>query len=58
MSSIYYMLTKEEPIGHMHKNKSDILHFYHCGSPVKYFVITADGKLEETILGHNFKEGH
>jgi len=52
------MLTKEEPIGHMHKNKSDILHFYHCGSPVKYFVITADGKLEETILGHNFKEGH
>ncbi|MCI5178242.1 MAG: cupin domain-containing protein [Candidatus Electrothrix sp. AW3_4] len=29
LTSIYYMLTKESPVGFLHRNKSDILHYHH-----------------------------
>lgn len=57
MTSIYYMLTKQSPIGHFHKNKSDIMHYYHLGDPVRYTLIYPDGKLETIIMGSDVTHG-
>jgi len=51
LSSIYYLLTKESPIGHMHKNQSDIMHYYHIGGTLKFTLISPAGDLEEVFMG-------
>ncbi len=58
MSSIFYMLTNEMPIGYLHKNKSDIIHFFHSGSPIKYYIVDAEGTLSIKILGPDLHQGH
>lgn len=57
MSSIYYLLTADSPVGHWHLNRSDIVHFYHLGSPVHYSMIYPDGSLETAILGPDLVGG-
>lgn len=57
-SAIYYLLTTEEPVGYLHRNKSNIVHCYHLGAPIRYTVINAAGKLETTILGPDITNGH
>jgi predicted cupin superfamily sugar epimerase len=57
LSSIYYMLTDNSPIGFLHKNKSDIIHFFHCGSPLTYILISPDGKLDKKVLGADLDKG-
>lgn len=57
LSSIYYMLTDESSIGYLHKNKSDIIHYFHSGSPITYFIIHPDGKFEKQILGNEVSQG-
>ena len=57
LSSIYYMLTDDNPIGFLHKNKSDIIHFFHGGSALTYILITPDGKLDKKILGADLNKG-
>ena len=51
MTSIFYLLTEDSPIGHWHLNRSDIIHYYHLGSPVHYYMIHPDGTLETAVLG-------
>ena len=58
MSSIYYLLNSESPVGHFHRNKSDIVHFFHMGDAIVYFLIHPDGALEEVTLGHNIEADH
>ena len=58
MSSIYYMLTKDSPIGYTHKNRSDIVRYYQLGLPLRYLTLYPDGRLEETILGPDILAGH
>lgn len=58
MTSIYYMLTRASPIGHFHLNKSDIMHYYHVGDPIRYTLIHPNGKLETVIMGNNVLQGH
>jgi predicted cupin superfamily sugar epimerase len=57
MSSIYYLLTDDRPVGHFHLNKSDILHFFQAGSPLLYLTISPDGVLEKFIVGTNVLKG-
>ncbi len=57
LTSIYYMLTDDSPIGYLHKNGSDIIHYYHAGSALKYILLSADGRLEEKYLGNNLEKG-
>ena len=57
-SSIYYMLTDDSPIGHFHINQSDILHFFHLGSPITYLTISPEGQLDTFILGNDITKGH
>ncbi|MCR9192739.1 MAG: cupin domain-containing protein [Gammaproteobacteria bacterium] len=58
MSSIYYMLTENRPIGHFHMNQSDIIHFFHLGAPMTYLTISPDGALETFTLGPDIAAGH
>lgn len=57
LTSIYYMLTDDSPTGYLHKNQSDIMHYFHHGSALKYLVLHPDGQLEEQILGNEISKG-
>lgn len=57
LSSIFYMLTDDSPIGHLHKNKSDIIHYFHGGSPLTYLILHPDGHVETRILGDDLDNG-
>jgi len=57
LSSIYYMLTDDRPVGLLHKNKSDIIHYFQGGSPLIYIIITPDGKLHKKVLGADLDKG-
>jgi len=37
MTSIFYMLTNENPISYFILNRSDIMHYFHIGSPLTYW---------------------
>lgn len=58
MTSIYYLLTAEGPVGHFHKNRSDIVHYFHLGDPIDYFLIHPDGSLEQVTMGPDPRKGH
>ena len=57
LSSIYYMLSDDSPIGYLHMNRSDIIHYFHSGSPITYTIIHPDGQLEIRILGNDLSQG-
>lgn len=57
LTSIFYMLTDDSPIGHLHKNKSDIIHYFHGGSPLTYLIVHPDGSLEKRMLGADLDNG-
>lgn len=58
MTSIYYLLTADSPIGHFHRNTSDIMHYFHAGDPITYYLIHPDGSLETKVLGPDVLAGH
>ena len=51
MSSIFYLLTNDSPVGYWHRNQSDIMHYFHCGSALDYWLIDPRGQLQHVILG-------
>ena len=57
LTSIYYLLTDDRSIDHLHRNQSDILHYFQAGSPITYFLVSPTGKLEKVKLGLNFAAG-
>jgi len=57
LTSIYYLLTVDAPIGHLHRNRSDILHYFHVGAPLRYTLIHSDGRFEEAIMGLDIASG-
>ena len=57
LSSIFYLLTDNRPMGHLHKNHADIIHYFHCGSAIRYTILHPNGQLETIILGHNLEQG-
>jgi predicted cupin superfamily sugar epimerase len=50
-TSIYYLLTREQPIGRLHRNRSDILHYFLDGGPLEYLLLGTDGALRRERLG-------
>lgn len=58
INTIYYMMTDDSPIGHFHRNQSDIIHFFHAGSPITYFTVTPDGQFNRIVLGPDPTLGH
>ncbi len=58
LTSIYYMLTDDSPIGHFHINQSDIVHYFHIGDPILYLIVHPNGHLEKKLLGLDIEKGH
>ena len=58
MTPISYLLTGESRVGPWHLNRSDILHFFHLGAPITYYLIHPDGRLDRVILGPDPSKGH
>lgn len=58
MTSIFYMLTFDSPLGYFHRNRSPIMHYYHQGDPIEYFVISPQGDLSRYVLGPDLFKGH
>ncbi|MBX2848344.1 MAG: cupin domain-containing protein [Acidiferrobacterales bacterium] len=57
MTSIFYLLSAESPVGHFHLNKSDIVHYFHLGDSVTYYLIDSQGNLNTAVLGSNLIAG-
>jgi predicted cupin superfamily sugar epimerase len=58
-TSIFYLLTREAPIGYWHMNQSNIIHYYQGGDPLSYFLLhPATGAWEKHILGPDLAKGH
>jgi predicted cupin superfamily sugar epimerase len=57
MTSIFYLLTREGPIGHFHRNRSDIVHYFQLGDPIEYTLIHPDGALETVTMGPDPRRG-
>lgn len=57
MSSIFYLLTGQSPIGHFHRNRSDIVHYFHLGDPVTYYLLQPDGSLRTVVMGSDLLAG-
>ena len=58
MTSIYYLLSAKSPIGHFHMNQSDIMHYFHTGDPITYYMMKPNGSLQTTVLGPDPTQGH
>lgn len=56
-TSIYYMLTDDRPIGYFHTNLSDVVHYFHLGSALIYYLISPQGDLKVYTLGANPQKG-
>ncbi|MEQ8514532.1 MAG: cupin domain-containing protein [Chromatocurvus sp.] len=57
MSSIFYLLTSQSPVGHFHRNRSDIVHYFHLGDPVTYYLLQPDGSLQTAVMGSDVLAG-
>lgn len=57
MTSIYYLLTNDSPIGYFHRNRSTIVHYWQGGSALRYWLINPEGQLNKKVLGPNLLAG-
>lgn len=57
-TAIYYLLTQDQPVGFLHRNKSNIVHCHHTGAPVRYRVVKPTGEIEETLLSSEITQNH
>ena len=57
LTSIYYLLTDDSPIGYLHKNKSDIVHYFHSGAPMNYLLVSPSGECMTKVLGNDLECG-
>ena len=58
VTSIYYLLSAQSPVGHFHLNRSDIMHVFVAGDPITYHLIDADsGEYRQVVLGDDILKG-
>jgi uncharacterized protein len=57
MTSIYYLLTNDRPVDSLHKNQSDIMHYFHAGSPITYILVDMESRLHKVKLGLDLAKG-
>lgn len=58
MTSIYYLLSAQSPIGHFHLNRSDIMHVFVAGDPITYHLIDDEtGEYRQVVLGDDIRHG-
>ena len=53
-TSIYFMLTPDQPVSHLHRLKSDEIWHFHAGKSITIIEIK-DGKVTKTVLGNDLQ---
>jgi uncharacterized protein len=56
VTSIHYLLTRDAPVGHLHRNASTILHYVQHGGPVEYVLLPRPGVCRREVLGFDAEE--
>lgn len=54
-TSIYFMLTPEQPVSHLHRLISDEIWYFHAGKSITIVEIL-DGKVTKTVLGNDLQK--
>lgn len=54
LTCIYYLLSIDAPCGVLHRNRSDIHHFYQGGGVLRYVTLDEAGRLNEHLLGPGY----
>jgi len=57
MTSIFYLLTRRQPLGRLHRNRADIVHYHQLGDPLEYWLLHDNGRLERRVLGSRLNRG-
>ncbi|CAN8071431.1 unnamed protein product [Agarophyton chilense] len=57
MTTIFYMITDSHRGPYMVENASDLMRFFHMGSPVAIYMVDQEGKLTTTVMGTDFENG-
>ena len=57
VSIIYYLLTSENPIGCLHRQAADAIHYFHCGSALDVHTVDAGGRLNVETMGADLRAG-
>lgn len=52
VTSIHYLLSRQSPIGRLHRNRSTILHYLQDGGPVEYLLLPEPGVCRRVVLGY------
>ncbi len=57
VTSIYYMLTDDQPYCYLHQKTFDTIHYYHLGASIRYWIISPEGHMTEAVLGPDILSG-
>ncbi|XP_077977386.1 uncharacterized protein LOC144432948 [Glandiceps talaboti] len=57
LTSIYYLLTRKQPKNYWHRNKSDLIRYFHGGDSLNVYMIDPQGTLSIVSLGLNTLNG-
>ena len=53
-TSIYFMLTPDQPVSHLHRLKSDEIWYFHAGKSITIIEVD-NGKVTKTVLGNDLQ---
>lgn len=57
LTSIFYLLTRDSPVGFLHRNRADIVHYFQLGEPVDYLLISPQGQVQKLTMGADILAG-
>lgn len=58
LTAIYFLLDQAQPLGRLHLNRSDIIHNFIDGDPIRYTLIHATtGELRQVVMGRDLAAG-
>jgi predicted cupin superfamily sugar epimerase len=55
-SGLYFLVTPEAPV-RLHRIRNDQLYHYYLGDPLELFLLHADGKAEQVVVGPDLRAG-
>lgn len=57
-SSIYFAMTADDPVSYLRRLRSDSIHYFIRGCPMKFTIISPDGNCSTAVLGPDLQAGH
>ncbi|XP_028414394.1 uncharacterized protein YML079W-like [Dendronephthya gigantea] len=58
LTVIYYLISQDAGgRDYLHQNKSDHVHFFHCGWPLEYTIVTPSYEIKKIVLGPDPSKG-